>query len=113
MRAETQQRGAAGGSRFQDGSAFHLHAELDGRGHDDGALIAAGSAETLSRITALCRQWLRLTTTPIVPIEESCVIAGEAVAFRDSVSYAPCREEAEPCSQRAGGGRRNSHSEMA
>jgi hypothetical protein len=29
--------------------------------------------------------WLRFTMNPIVPIEESSAIAGEAVAFRDSV----------------------------
>jgi hypothetical protein len=29
---------------------------------------------------------LRFTVTPIVPIEESSAIGGEAIAFRDSVS---------------------------
>jgi len=32
--------------------------------------------------------WLRFTATPIVPIEESTAIAGEAAAFRDSISSA-------------------------
>ena len=50
------------------------------------ALIEADSAATLSRTTAPWGPWLRFTTTPIVPIEESSAIAGEAVAFRDSVS---------------------------
>jgi hypothetical protein len=49
------------------------------------ALIEADSAEALSRTAAPRAPWLRFTTTPIVPIEESSAIAGEAVAFRDSV----------------------------
>lgn len=50
------------------------------------ALIEADSAATLARTSAPWAPWLRFTTTPIVPIEESSAIAGEAVAFRDSVS---------------------------
>ena len=50
------------------------------------AIIEADSAATLARTTAPWTPWLRFTTTPIVPIEESTAIAGEAVAFRDSVS---------------------------
>ena len=50
------------------------------------ALIEADSAATLARVTAPWTPWLRFTATPIVPIEESTAIAGEAVAFRDSVS---------------------------
>ena len=55
----------------------------DGRGGV--ALIEADSAETMSRTTAPWNPWLRFTVTPIVPIEDSTVIANEAVAFRDSV----------------------------
>jgi Domain of unknown function (DUF3303) len=50
------------------------------------ALIEADSAATLARTSAPWAPWLRFTTTPIVPIEESSAIAAEAVAFRDSVS---------------------------
>src|SRR5262249_61056763 len=50
------------------------------------ALIEAESADALARTTAPWTPWLRFTTNPIVPIEESAAIAGEAVAFRDSVS---------------------------
>ena len=50
------------------------------------ALIEADSAAALARTTAPWTPWLRFTTTPIVPIEESVAIAGEAVGFRDSVS---------------------------
>jgi hypothetical protein len=58
-------------------------------GHADGtggvAIIEADSVATLARTTAPWTPWLRFTMTPIVPIEESSAIAGEAVAFRDSV----------------------------
>ncbi len=50
------------------------------------ALIEADSAATITRTTAPWTPWLRFTVTPIVPIEEATQIAGEAVAFRDSVS---------------------------
>jgi Domain of unknown function (DUF3303) len=50
------------------------------------ALIDADSAETLARTTAPWTPWLRFTANPIVPIEEASAIAGEGVAFRDSVS---------------------------
>ena len=56
----------------------------DGRGGV--ALIEADSAATLTRTTAPWTAWLRFTMTPIVPIEESAAIGGEAIAFRDSVS---------------------------
>jgi len=49
------------------------------------ALIEADSAATLARTTAPWSPWLSFTVTPIVPIEESTAIGGEAVAFRDSV----------------------------
>ena len=50
------------------------------------AIIEVDSAATLARTTAPWQPWLRFAATPIVPIEESTAIAGEAVAFRDSVS---------------------------
>ena len=50
------------------------------------AIIEADSAATLARTTAPWTPWLRFAATPIVPIEEATGIAGEAVAFRDSVS---------------------------
>ena len=49
------------------------------------ALIEADSAASLARTTAPWTPWLRFTATPIVPIEESSAIAGEAVAYRDSI----------------------------
>jgi hypothetical protein len=59
-------------------------------GYADGtggvALIEADSAATLSRTTLPWAPWLRFTMTPIVPIEESAAIAGEAMAFRDSIT---------------------------
>jgi Protein of unknown function (DUF3303) len=50
------------------------------------ALIEAESADALARTTAPWTPWLRFTSNPIVPIEESSAIAVEAVAFGDSVS---------------------------
>src|SRR5262245_15355422 len=50
------------------------------------ALIEVDSAATLSRTTAPWVPWLRFVVTPILPIEESAAIGGEAVAFRDSIS---------------------------
>jgi Domain of unknown function (DUF3303) len=54
-------------------------------GHGGVALIEADSAATLTRTTAPWTPWLRFTVTPIVPIEESTAIVGEAIAFRDTV----------------------------
>ena len=50
------------------------------------AIIDVDSAATLARTTAPWTPWLSFTVTPIVPIEESTAIAGEAVSFRDSIS---------------------------
>ena len=50
------------------------------------AIIEADSAQTLFRTTAPWTPWLAFEVTPIIPIEESAQIAGEAVAFRDSVA---------------------------
>jgi hypothetical protein len=49
------------------------------------AIVEADSAATVARTTAPWTPWLRFTIRPIVPIEEATAIAGEAVAFRDSV----------------------------
>ncbi len=49
------------------------------------AIVEADSAATLARTTAPWTPWLHFTVTPIVPIEESTTIAGEAAAFRDTV----------------------------
>jgi hypothetical protein len=50
------------------------------------AIVEVDSAATLARTTAPWTPWLRFSVTPILPIEESTAIAGEAIAFRDSVS---------------------------
>ena len=50
------------------------------------AIIEAESAQALSRTTAPWTPWLAFEVTPILPIEEATQIAGEAIAFRDSVS---------------------------
>ncbi|MEZ4554096.1 MAG: DUF3303 family protein [Dehalococcoidia bacterium] len=50
------------------------------------AILEVDSAQTLARTTAPFTPWLRFAATPIIPIEEGAAIAGEAMAFRDSVS---------------------------
>ena len=50
------------------------------------AILEAENAAALARTTAPWTPWLRFTSTPILPIEESAAIAGEGVQFRDSVS---------------------------
>lgn len=54
-------------------------------GSGGAAIVETDSAATFARATAPFVPWLRFTTTPILPIEQSAAIAGEAVAFRDSV----------------------------
>jgi hypothetical protein len=49
------------------------------------AIVEVDSVATLARTVAPWVPWLRFTTTPILPIEESSAIAGEGIAFRDSV----------------------------
>ena len=49
------------------------------------AIIEVDSAATLARTTAPWTPWLSFTATPILPIEESSMIAGEGIAFRDSI----------------------------
>jgi hypothetical protein len=66
------------GAEFQ---AFYGFADNSG----GVAIIEVDSAATLARTTAPWVPWLRFTATPIVPIEESSGISGEAIAFRDSV----------------------------
>ena len=60
-----------------------FYGTVDGRGGV--AIVEADSAAALARTTAPWTPWLSFTVTPIVPIEEATAIAGEAVAFRDSV----------------------------
>jgi hypothetical protein len=50
------------------------------------AIIEADSAASLARTVAPWTPWLAFDVTPIVPVEESSAIAGEAMAFRDSVA---------------------------
>jgi hypothetical protein len=57
---------------FADGSGGAMIVEVD-------------SAATLARMSAPWTPWLSFTTTPILPVEDAAGIAGEGVAFRDSV----------------------------
>jgi hypothetical protein len=49
------------------------------------AIIETDSAATLARTMAPFTPWLRFTASAILPIEESAAIAGEALAFVDSI----------------------------
>src|SRR6266487_918027 len=49
------------------------------------AIVEADSAATLARATAPFTPWLRFTTSPILPVEESAAIASEAIGLRDSI----------------------------
>ena len=84
---ESERRSLAVFSQWQppEGAQFQgFYGFADGTGGV--AIIEVDSAATLSRVTATWTPWLRFTTTPILPIEESTATAHEALAFRDSVS---------------------------
>jgi Protein of unknown function (DUF3303) len=49
------------------------------------AIVEADSVATLARATAPFTPWLRFTTGPILPVEESAAIASEAIGLRDSI----------------------------
>jgi hypothetical protein len=66
------------GAQFQGFYGF-----ADGSG--GAAIVEVDSAATLARTMAPFTAWLEFTASPIVPIEESAAIGGEAIAFRDSV----------------------------
>ncbi len=50
------------------------------------AILEVDSADTLARVTSPWVPWLKFTTRLLVPVDISSAIAGEAIAFRDSVS---------------------------
>jgi hypothetical protein len=54
-------------------------------GSGGAAIVETDSASAIARATAPFVPWLRFTTHPILPVEESAAIAGEAVGFRDSI----------------------------
>ena len=49
------------------------------------AVIEVDSHATLARVTAPFTPWLRFTARPLLPIEESAAIAGEALAWIGTV----------------------------
>jgi hypothetical protein len=83
---EGERRSLAVFSQWQppEGAQFQgFYGFADGTGGV--AIIEADSVATMARTTAPWTPWLRFTARPILPIEESTQIAGEAMAFRDSV----------------------------
>ncbi len=49
------------------------------------AIIEVDSAATLQRTIQPWVPWLRFEVTPIMPIEETAAISGEAIAWWDSI----------------------------
>ncbi len=49
------------------------------------ALVEASSEAALARTTSVWTPWLRFSATPILPIEESSAIGGEAMQQRDAI----------------------------
>jgi hypothetical protein len=49
------------------------------------AIVEVDSAATLARLTAPFTPWLQFNAKPILPVEESTAIAGEAMSFRNSI----------------------------
>ena len=47
------------------------------------AIVEVDSAATLAKAAAPFIPWLRFTAKPVLPIEESSAIAGEAIGFRE------------------------------
>ena len=66
------------GAQFQGFYGF-----ADGTG--GAAIVEVDTVTTLDRTVAPWLPWLRFTIKPILPIEESSQLTGEAIAFRDSV----------------------------
>jgi hypothetical protein len=84
---EGQRRSLAVFAKWQPpaGAEFKgFYGFADGSG--GAAIIEVDDAAALARTTAPWTPWLRFQVTPILPIEESSMIGGEAVTFRDSVS---------------------------
>lgn len=65
-----------------DLQAFYNHADYSG----GMAIVEVDDTTALARTMVPWLPWLRFTATPIVPVEQSIAMRGEAVAFRDSVS---------------------------
>ena len=61
-----------------------FYANADGSGGV--AIVESDSHETLARGTAPFAPWVAFSATPILPVADGAGIAGEGVAFRDSVS---------------------------
>ena len=61
--------------------AFYIDADYSG----GMAVVEVEDSATLARCMAPWLPWLRFTAKPVLPVEESMAIRGEAVAFRDSV----------------------------
>ena len=48
-------------------------------------MVEVDSHATLARLTAPFAPWLRFTARPLLPVQESAAIAGEADAWRGGI----------------------------
>jgi len=83
---ESQQRSLQAFSKWEppagaDFKGFYGFADNSG----GVAIVEVDSVATLARTTAPFTSWMRFTATPLIPIEESAGIAGEALEWRGSV----------------------------
>jgi hypothetical protein len=51
------------------------------------AIVDVDSAETMARTVATWSPWMRFEVTPILPVEQSAAINGEAAAWRESIAH--------------------------
>ena len=73
-------------AEWQPPAEIGFQAFYDNADYSGGMAIAeVDSPATLARCMAPWLPWLRFTAKPVLPVEESMAIRGEAVAFRDSV----------------------------
>jgi hypothetical protein len=68
----------AAGAEFK---GFYAFADNSG----GAAVVEVDSHATLARLTAPFAPWLRFTARPLLPVQESAAIAGEADAWRGGI----------------------------
>jgi Protein of unknown function (DUF3303) len=84
---EAIQRNLAFFSQWQPPAGFEFKGFWGNADNSGGvAIVEADDAASIAKATAPFTPWLKFSITPILPIEESAAIAGEAAAARASFS---------------------------
>jgi hypothetical protein len=84
---EAIQRNLAFFSQWQPPDGFEFKGFWGNADNSGGvAIVEADSAASIAKATSPFTPWLKFSITPILPIEESAAIAGEAAAARASFS---------------------------